>query len=91
MSEQVKIAYEKHPVSPERKAKLIKDGFKIIDIRFKPAGETKSGKKGGKKDAELDNDDDNQVNTNDAQTDLNAEPTQGESINEGENLNNESE
>lgn len=87
MSEQVKIAYEKHPVSPERKAKLIKDGFKIIDARFKPAG----GKKGGKKDAELDNADDNQVNTNDAQTDLDAEPTQGESINEGENLNNESE
>lgn len=31
-----KIAWEKHPVSPERKAELIADGYKIIDVRFKP-------------------------------------------------------
>lgn len=31
-----KIAYEKHPVSPERKAELRAQGFKIIDARFKP-------------------------------------------------------
>ena len=30
------IAYEPHPVSPERKAKLRAAGFKIIDVRFKP-------------------------------------------------------
>lgn len=33
----MKIAYEKHPVSPERKAELIAQGFKIVDARFKPA------------------------------------------------------
>jgi plasmid stability protein len=32
-----KIAYEKHPVSPERKAELRAEGYKIIDERFKPA------------------------------------------------------
>lgn len=32
-----KIAYEKHPVSPERKAELRASGYKIMDIRFKPA------------------------------------------------------
>lgn len=31
------IAYEKHPVSPERKSELIAKGYKIIDERFKPA------------------------------------------------------
>jgi hypothetical protein len=31
------IAYEKHPVSPERKAELRAAGYKILDIRFKPA------------------------------------------------------
>lgn len=31
-----KIAYEKHPVSPERQAELRAQGFKIIDARFKP-------------------------------------------------------
>ena len=33
-----KIAYEPHPVAPERKAELRAQGFKIIDARFKPAG-----------------------------------------------------
>ena len=32
-----KIAYEKHPVSAERKAELRAGGFKILDARFKPA------------------------------------------------------
>ena len=31
-----KIIYEKHPVSPERKAELRDKGYKIIDARFKP-------------------------------------------------------
>lgn len=34
-----KIAYEKHPVSAERKAELRAGGFKILDARFKPAAE----------------------------------------------------
>ena len=32
-----KIAYEPHPVTPERKAELRAQGFKIVDARFKPA------------------------------------------------------
>lgn len=32
-----KIAYEKHPITPERKAELVSQGFKILDERFKPA------------------------------------------------------
>ena len=51
MSEQ-KIAYEPHPVTPERKAELRSQGFKIIDAQFDPdrdldggsAGETDPGK-----------------------------------------------
>lgn len=35
MSEQ-KIKYVQHPVSPEQKAELRAQGFKIIDARFKP-------------------------------------------------------
>lgn len=30
------IAYEKHPVTPERKAELRSQGFKIIDAKFAP-------------------------------------------------------
>lgn len=33
-----KIVYEKHPVSPERKAELRQKGYKIIDARFAPDG-----------------------------------------------------
>ncbi|HDS0930163.1 TPA: hypothetical protein QDZ23_004893 [Pseudomonas putida] len=33
-----KIVYEKHPVSPERKAELRQKGYKIIDARFAPEG-----------------------------------------------------
>ena len=32
----MKIKYEPHPVSDERKAKLVADGFKIIDSKFAP-------------------------------------------------------
>ncbi|MCW8158979.1 hypothetical protein D7243_22695 [Stutzerimonas stutzeri] len=38
MSEQ-KIKYVQHPVSPEQKAELRAQGFKIIDARFAPPGE----------------------------------------------------
>lgn len=31
------IHYEKHPVSAERKAELLILGFKIVDLKFKPA------------------------------------------------------
>lgn len=33
-----KIAYEPHPVSLERKRELNSKGFKIVDVRFAPAG-----------------------------------------------------
>ena len=33
----MKIAYEPHPVTPERKAELTAQGFKIIDARLAPA------------------------------------------------------
>ncbi len=33
-----KVIYEKHPVSPERKAELRQKGYKIIDARFAPEG-----------------------------------------------------
>ncbi len=33
----MKITYEQHPVSPERKAELRAEGYKILDIRFRPA------------------------------------------------------
>lgn len=32
----MKVIYEKHPVSPERKAELRAEGFKIIDAQFDP-------------------------------------------------------
>lgn len=32
-----KIAYEKHPITRERKAELRAQGFIIVDARFKPA------------------------------------------------------
>lgn len=32
------IHYEPHPVSPERKAELRAQGFKIMDARFAPEG-----------------------------------------------------
>lgn len=30
------IAYEPHPVSPERKAELMAQGYRIIDAKFAP-------------------------------------------------------
>lgn len=35
----MQIVYEPHPVSPERKAELVAQGFKIIDARFAPVEE----------------------------------------------------
>ncbi|MGL4517060.1 MAG: hypothetical protein ACRCUH_10275 [Shewanella sp.] len=32
-----RIAYEKHPVTPERKKELRDAGLTILDARFKPA------------------------------------------------------
>lgn len=41
-----KIAYEPHPVSPERKQELNKQGFQIIDARFAPEdGDAEAGEK----------------------------------------------
>ena len=31
------IAYEPHPVSPERKAELVAQGYRIMDAKFAPA------------------------------------------------------
>ena len=36
------IVYLEHPVSAEEKAKHIKDGKRIIDIKFKPEQEKKA-------------------------------------------------
>jgi len=33
------IIYEPHPVSPERKAELLAQGYAIVDARFAPEGE----------------------------------------------------
>ncbi len=33
----MKVIYEPHPVTPERKAELRALGFKIVDAAFKPA------------------------------------------------------
>jgi hypothetical protein len=39
----MKIYYEPHPVSPERKAELRGQGFKIVDAAFAPPGWTPPG------------------------------------------------
>jgi 4-hydroxy-3-methylbut-2-enyl diphosphate reductase IspH len=39
MSKEQEIIYEPHPVSPQRKAELRAQGFRIIDAIFKPADE----------------------------------------------------
>lgn len=38
----MRIVYEKHPVSNERKAELRKNGFKIVDIAYKPHNHTET-------------------------------------------------
>lgn len=35
----MKVFYEPHPVTPERKAELRDKGFTIIDARFEPPSE----------------------------------------------------
>ena len=42
----MKIAYEPHPVSPERKAELRAQGFKIIDAQFAPKDDAPKAKRG---------------------------------------------
>lgn len=32
----MKVIYEKHPVTPERKAELREQGYKVLDARFDP-------------------------------------------------------
>jgi hypothetical protein len=49
----MKIAYEPHPVTPERKAELRAQGFKIIDARFKPADVDEPDEIAGMDGAEL--------------------------------------
>lgn len=39
------IAYEPHPVSAERKAELVAQGFRIMDAAFAPAGAVKAAPK----------------------------------------------
>ncbi len=39
MSKEQKVIYEPHPVSPERKAELRGQGYKILDAVFKPEQE----------------------------------------------------
>ena len=40
----MKIIYEPHPLTPERKAELVAQGLKIIDARFAPAQEAPAAK-----------------------------------------------
>lgn len=46
MTKNVKIIYEPHPVTPERKAELRNQGYKIIDAVYAPEG-TKVAKAAG--------------------------------------------
>lgn len=38
MQKELKVIYEPHPVTPERKAELRAQGFTIIDAVFEPVG-----------------------------------------------------
>ena len=44
-----KIIYEPHPVTPERKAELRAQGFKILDAQFAPADHEAAAPKRGRK------------------------------------------
>lgn len=51
------IAYEPHPVTPERKAELMAQGFKIVDAAFKPVDASEPvqpQKRGGKRSVDAD-------------------------------------
>jgi len=39
MKKDRQVIYEPHPVSAKRKAELLAAGYKVLDARFKPAGE----------------------------------------------------
>lgn len=43
MTKEPKIAYEPHPVTPERKRELRASGFTIIDAAYKPADHKAEG------------------------------------------------
>lgn len=43
-----KIIYEPHPVTPERKAQLVAEGYKIVDAVFAPAEGGESSEKAPK-------------------------------------------
>lgn len=47
------IAYEPHPVSPERKAELVAAGFRIIDAVYAPKGIVSGSKPVALSDDEL--------------------------------------
>lgn len=42
------VAWEPHPVTPERKAELLAEGYKIIDAVFKPADDEEIQPEDGK-------------------------------------------
>ena len=44
-----KIIYEPHPVTPERKAELRAQGYKILDAQFAPADHEPEAPKRGRK------------------------------------------
>tara|TARA_R110001606_G_scaffold368728_1_gene524618 strand:- start:50 stop:229 length:180 start_codon:yes stop_codon:yes gene_type:complete len=45
-----KITYQDHPLSPERKAELISQGFRVLDSKFAPVEQEKPKVKRKKKD-----------------------------------------
>lgn len=52
----MKIAYEPHPVSPERKRELREQGFRIVDQRFKPKSIEEAKPHGGEISIHIDSD-----------------------------------
>lgn len=48
MKAKKQVVYLEHPVSAEEKAKHLKAGKRIIDIKFKPPEEKKAAKKAPK-------------------------------------------
>mgnify|MGYP001793411785 CR=1 FL=1 len=50
----MRIHYEPHPVTSERKAELLKQGLKIIDTRFAPEGWEPPKKRGRPRKVKVD-------------------------------------
>lgn len=59
-----KIVYEPHPVSAERKAELVAQGFRIVDAAFAPAGAVSAPKKAEEPKAEVEAEEKPVVNYN---------------------------